>query len=110
MIITDALNMGAVANKFKAGELDALAFKAGNDILLFSQDVPNGKKMIKEALLKGEVSEKRLEESVKKILKSKYLLGLQNFKALKSDDIKNELNNESHHQLSEKLFLEYLGQ
>lgn len=104
LIITDALNMNAVAKKYQPGELDVRAFKAGNDILLFSQDVPNGKKMIKEALLKGEVSEKRLEESVKKILKSKYLLGLQNFKALKSDDIKNELNNESHRQLSEKLY------
>ncbi|MBP7173640.1 MAG: glycoside hydrolase family 3 protein [Cloacibacterium sp.] len=104
LIITDALNMNAVAKKYKPGELDLKAFKAGNDILLFSQDVPSGKKMIKDAISKGEISEKRLEESVKKILKSKYLLGLQNFKPLKPDHIKNELNNETHRELSEKLY------
>jgi beta-glucosidase-like glycosyl hydrolase len=35
LIITDALNMNAVAKKFPAGELDLRAFKAGNDIMLF---------------------------------------------------------------------------
>lgn len=72
LIITDALNMGAVANKFKAGELDALAFKAGNDIMLFSQDVATGKKLIQQAIDKGEISQTRVEESVKKILLTKY--------------------------------------
>ncbi len=52
LIITDALNMNAVAKKFPAGELDLRAFKAGNDIMLFSQDVPNGKALIKSALEK----------------------------------------------------------
>lgn len=104
LIITDALNMNAVAKKYSAGELDLLAFKAGNDILLFSQDVPSGKKLIKEALDNGEISENRLEESVKKILKTKYLLGLQNFKTLNAKNIQNELNNESHRKLSEKLY------
>ena len=43
--------MNAV-EKFPAGELDLRAFKAGNDIMLFSQDVPNGKALIKSALEK----------------------------------------------------------
>ena len=104
LVITDALNMNAVAKKYPAGELDLRAFKAGNDILLFSQDVPTGKKLIKEAIQKGEVSEKRLEESVKKILKTKYLLGLQNLRPLSSEGINNALNNDSHAKISEKLY------
>ncbi|MDO4762812.1 MAG: glycoside hydrolase family 3 protein [Flavobacteriaceae bacterium] len=104
LIITDALNMHSVSKKYPAGELDLLAFKAGNDILLFSQDVLSGKKLIKEAINKGEIPEKRLEESVKKILKTKYLLGLANFKALDFQQIQYELNNDSHRQLSEKLY------
>ena len=104
LVITDALNMNAVAKKYPAGELDLRAFKAGNDVLLFSQDVPTGKKLIKEAIQKGEVSEKRLEESVKKILKTKYLLGLQNLRPLSSEGINNVLNNDSHAKISEKLY------
>ncbi len=104
LVITDALNMNAVAKKYPAGELDLRAFKAGNDVLLFSQDVPTGKKLIKEALQKGEISEKRLEESVKKILKTKYLLGLQNLRPLSSEGINNVLSNDSHTKISEKLY------
>ena len=104
LVITDALNMNAVAKKYPAGELDLRAFKAGNDVLLFSQDVPTGKKLIKEAIQKGEISEKRLEESVKKILKTKYLLGLQNLRPLSPEGINNVLNNDSHAKISEKLY------
>ena len=104
LVITDALNMNAVAKKYPAGELDLRAFKAGNDVLLFSQDVPTGKKLIKETIQKGEISEKRLEESVKKILKTKYLLGLQNLRPLSSEGINNVLNNDSHAKISEKLY------
>lgn len=104
LIITDALNMNAVAKKFPAGELDLRAFKAGNDIMLFSQDVPNGKALIKAALDKGEISENRLAESVKKILRTKYLLGLQNLKSINSENINEDLNNASHAELSEKLY------
>ena len=104
LIITDALNMNAVAKKFPAGELDLRAFKAGNDIMLFSQDVPNGKALIKSALEIGEISENRLAESVKKILKTKYLLGLQNLKSINSENINEDLNNASHAELSEKLY------
>ena len=108
LVITDALNMNAVAKKYPAGELDLRAFKAGNDVLLFSQDVPTGKKLIKEAIQKGEISEKRLEESVKKILKTKYLLGLQNLRPLSSEGINNALNNDSHAKISEKLYVNAL--
>ena len=104
LVITDALNMNAVAKKYPAGELDLRAFKAGNDVLLFSQDVPTGKKLIKEAIQKGEISEKRLEESVKKILKTKYLLGLQHLQPLSSEGINSALNNDSHAKISEKLY------
>ncbi|MEZ7509011.1 glycoside hydrolase family 3 N-terminal domain-containing protein [Cloacibacterium sp. Arc13] len=104
LIITDALNMNAVAKKFPAGQLDLRAFKAGNDIMLFSQDVPNGKALIKSALEKGEITENRLAESVKKILKTKYLLGLQNLKSINPENINEDLNNASHAELSEKLY------
>ncbi len=104
LIITDALNMGAVAKRYQPGELDALAFKAGNDIMLFSDGVKEGKRLIKEAIAKGEISQKRLEESVKKILMTKYVLGLSEYQPVNPQNIIRDLNNESHKKLSEKMY------
>ena len=104
LIITDALNMGAVANKFKAGELDAMAFAAGNDIMLFSQDVSTGKKLIQQAIDKGEISQNRVEESVKKILLTKYYLGLNQYEPRNPENINQDLNNASHSAIVQKMY------
>ncbi len=108
LIITDALNMGAVANKYKAGELDALAFKAGNDIMLFSQDVETGKKLIQQAINRGEISQKRVEESVKKILMTKYVLGLSQYTPRNPENINQDLNNAAHQKLMQSLYADAL--
>lgn len=104
LIITDALNMGAVANKFKPGEVDALAFKAGNDIMLFSQDVATGKKLIQQAIDKGEIPQSRVEESVKKILLTKYYLGLHQYQAKEPVNIHADLNSAAHRKIAQKVY------
>lgn len=104
LIITDALNMGAVANKYKPGELDALAFKAGNDIMLFSQGVSEGKRLIQKAIDNGEISQLRVEESVKKILLTKYFLGLHQYTPRNPENINYDLNNDSHKKIVQNLY------
>lgn len=104
LIITDALNMGAVAKRYKPGELDALAFKAGNDIMLFSDGVKEGKRLIQLAIDNKEISQNRVEESVKKILLTKYFLGLNNYQPRNPENINEDLNNKSHQELVEKLY------
>lgn len=104
LIITDALNMGAVANKYKPGELDALAFKAGNDIMLFSQGVSEGKRLIQKAIDQGEISQKRVEESVKKILLTKYFLGLNQYAPKNPLNVNYDINNDSHKKLVQNLY------
>lgn len=104
LIITDALNMGAVANKYKPGELDAMAFKAGNDIMLFSQGVAEGKKLIQKAIDNKEISQSRVEESVKKILLTKYFLGLTQYTPKNPENINADLNNDSHKMLVQNLY------
>lgn len=104
LIITDALNMGAVANKYKPGELDAMAFKAGNDIMLFSQGVAEGKRLIQKAIDNGEIPQARVEESVKKILLTKYYLGLNEYEPKNPSNVNNDLNNDSHKKLVQNLY------
>ena len=104
LIITDALNMGAVAKRYKPGELDALAFKAGNDIMLFSDGVKEGKRLIQQAIDNGEIAQTRVEESVKKILLTKYYLGLTNYLPINAENINSDLNNDSHTKIVQKMY------
>lgn len=103
LIITDALNMGAVSKHYKAGVLDALAFEAGNDLMLFSEDVKLGKQEILKKIKSGSISKKRIEESVKKILITKYFLGLKNYQIKKEFDI-NQLKTNQHSVLIKKIY------
>ncbi|MGZ5197532.1 MAG: glycoside hydrolase family 3 protein, partial [Kaistella sp.] len=104
LIITDALNMGVVAKRYKPGELDALAFKAGNDIMLFSEGVKEGKRLIQLAIDNKEISQNRVEESVKKILLTKYFLGLHKYEPRNPENINYDLNNDSHKTLVQNLY------
>lgn len=94
LIITDALNMKGVSNSSTPGEVDMEAFKAGSDILLISEDIPKAINIIKEAVLKGDITNKRLAASVKKILYAKYKVGLNSFKPIETDQLTEELNSE----------------
>ena len=92
LVITDALGMQGVTKYFPNGETDLRAFAAGNDILLFSQDVPTALHRISAALDSGMVPQEYLETSVKKILAAKYEAGLSKRKDIDSTHITEELN------------------
>ena len=92
LVITDALGMQGVAKYFPAGDADLRAFEAGNDILLFSGDVPLAITKIKNAIDSGKVPMQSLEISVKKILRAKYDAGLPKWKDIDTTNITNDLN------------------
>lgn len=104
IVITDALNMDGVAKMYAPGEVDYRAFVAGNDMLLFSQGVKTGKQKIISAFEKGEITEERLAESVKKILMAKYLVGLHQFQPLVATNVIEDLNSDENLALTQKIF------
>ena len=103
LIITDALEMKGLSNFKSKGNLDMLAFKAGNDILLMSANVSEGIKAIVDEYNLGEISEERLSYSVKKILKAKYKVGLNNFLQISKTNLYNDLNSLENKILNEEL-------
>jgi beta-N-acetylhexosaminidase len=92
LVITDALNMKGVSDYYGPGEVAARALMAGNDILLFVEDVPMAISMITYYIERGDISWQRVEISVKKILKAKYWLGLNNYKPLAVENLVPDLN------------------
>ncbi|WP_029033010.1 glycoside hydrolase family 3 N-terminal domain-containing protein [Salinimicrobium terrae] len=104
LIITDALNMKGVANFDEPGRIDLAAFLAGNDILLFSEDVPKASELIIEAYNKGHITEERLKHSVRKILYAKYKVGLNKYEPVDPTYIIEDLNSIRNEVLAHKLY------
>ena len=104
LIFTDALNMKGASNFKKPGDIDLEAFKAGNDIILFPENVPRASEKICLAIQDSTLTLERLELSVKKILNYKYKAGLNNLKPIKTANLIEDLNSESNNALQYQLF------
>lgn len=75
MVITDALNMGAITAQYSSSEAAVAALNAGADMLLMPEDFQSAYKGVLSAVESGTVSEERIDESVRRILEVKVSLG-----------------------------------
>lgn len=92
LVITDALNMKGASGISPKFGIDVAAFVAGNDILLIPNDVRLAIKKMKRAFKAKLYTPARLEVSVKKILKAKYLVGLGDYKNISTENLYSDLN------------------
>ncbi|MEG3837603.1 MULTISPECIES: glycoside hydrolase family 3 N-terminal domain-containing protein [unclassified Microcoleus] len=76
LIVTDALVMGAIANKYGANEAAVLAAEAGADVLLMPLDPEGAILAVCEAVTQGRIPISQIQESVKRIWKAKIKVGL----------------------------------
>jgi beta-N-acetylhexosaminidase len=104
LIFTDALNMKGVSGFYQPGEVDVKALLAGNDVLLFSQDVPKAIDEIKSAVATGKISQAEIDERVLKILKAKEWCGLNKYKPIELQGLVADLNSSRSEFLRRKLF------
>ena len=74
LVITDALNMQAICNRYSSAEAAIMAVDAGVDILLCPKDFREASSAIIEAVKSGRISEQRIDESVRRIIKAKLAL------------------------------------
>ncbi len=103
LIVTDALNMKAVSEYFKPGEIEAKAAIAGNDILLMPSDVNKAIHEIKREIRRGTISRNDIDEHCKRILAAKKWVGLDEFEPLVKDGLAGQLNKQDSRVLQEKL-------
>ncbi len=92
LLFTDGLGMKGVSKHYDAGEIEANALIAGNDILLLPQDVPAAMSQIKKAITEGRLSKDEVEKKVRKVLLAKYKLGLDRRLVVNANNLMNELN------------------
>lgn len=71
LVVTDALDMKALTNYYSDEEICGKAVEAGVDILLMPSSSRKCLKSVKDALNDGKITEERIDESVRKILRLK---------------------------------------
>lgn len=74
LVITDGMNMGAITEKYSSKEATVKAISAGVDLVLMPEDFHSAVEGVLEAVEQGEITEDRINESVRRILKTKLLM------------------------------------
>jgi beta-N-acetylhexosaminidase len=102
LVVTDALEMQAVASLFSPGEAAVRAVEAGADVLLMPLDPDASIKAIEAAIASGRLTRRRIDESAAKVLAAKQKLGLyRGMRYVKLDSIADDLQANELDQLAE---------
>jgi len=92
LTFTDALEMKGVAKYFPQGTIAAEAIIAGNDMLCLPADVGEAIEEIKNAIKAKKISWDDIYNKTKKVLESKYQLGLNQWNPIETNNLLAELN------------------
>jgi beta-N-acetylhexosaminidase len=87
IIVTDALDMGGIAQGFSVGDASVRALEAGADVLLMPQDPEAAINAVAAAVRSGRITQKRLDASVMRILIAKAHVGLATKRTVDLDEI-----------------------
>ncbi len=104
LIVTDALEMKAVSEKYLPGELELFSLMAGNDILLLSEHIDTAIEKIYHATLNGLVNISAINQSVLRILSAKYDIGLNGYLSIDTNKIKLDINPKISLVLKDKVY------
>jgi beta-N-acetylhexosaminidase len=92
IIVTDALEMGGIAQGYSSGEAAVLAVEAGADALVMPPDPEAAVKAIVAAVQSGRIKQARLDESVARLLAAKERLGLSHGTAVSLEAISDQID------------------
>ncbi|MBR3631416.1 MAG: glycoside hydrolase family 3 protein [Oscillospiraceae bacterium] len=76
IVVTDAQNMNTISGTYSAGEAARMSIQAGVDIVLIPTDLNAAYQAVYDAVESGEITEERIDESVRRILTVKARHGL----------------------------------
>ena len=67
IVITDAMNMGAVVNEYDSKSAAVAAIRAGVDLILMPKDFKSAYQGVLDAVNGGDIAEERIDQSVRRI-------------------------------------------
>jgi beta-N-acetylhexosaminidase len=96
LVVTDAMDMMGVVQQFGANEAAKRAVAAGADILLMPSDVPATIDAVVAGVREGRYDERRLDESVRRILVLKQRFGLDRQRYVALDSVRSRVGTAEH--------------
>jgi beta-N-acetylhexosaminidase len=103
LIVTDAMSMSGLTLYFTQEEASVRALEAGADLLLKPADTDAAFRGVRDAVKKGRLTEKRIEESARKVLAAKYDLGLTQQRLTPLDEIDRVVSGKDTLKLAEEV-------
>ncbi|MGB7494936.1 MAG: glycoside hydrolase family 3 N-terminal domain-containing protein [Candidatus Acidiferrum sp.] len=87
LVITDALDMGGITVRYAPGDAAVRAFLAGADALLMPPVPDAAYHAVLDAVESGQISQERLDSSLRRILQAKARLGLNKNRLVNVDNL-----------------------
>ena len=103
LIFTDAMTMRGITAHYSETEAALRAIQAGADIILHPPDVEKTFEGILEAVRQGQISQHRLNQSVRRVLEAKAKLGLHHYSEASFSDIDQDVGSLDHRQEAQKI-------
>lgn len=104
LCFTDAMNMKGASQGLEKGEAEVKALLAGNDILLFPENIDRAVSQIKKAVKDSLISEEEIETRCRKILHAKQQYVLPCSLPLKTDQLWSRINRPEDFALKQELY------
>jgi beta-N-acetylhexosaminidase len=103
LVVTDALNMGAIVARYGEAEAAVLAVEAGADILLQPPDPLVVIDALDAALASGRLTQERIDRSARKILEAKARVGLHVERTVALDGVAHAVGAAPHRALADRI-------
>jgi beta-N-acetylhexosaminidase len=92
LIVTDAMDMGAIVKAFGDAEASVRAIEAGADMILMPPEADTAVNAVVAAVRRGRISQKRIDQSVARVLAAKIKVGLDRSRLVDLEAIDDVVN------------------
>ncbi len=103
IIITDGLDMGGITGQYWCGQAAVRSIQAGADVVLLPPNPTVAINEIERAIKRGDISETRIDQSVRKILEAKSFLNLHRNRMISIDRISEIIASPQHRNLAQEI-------
>jgi beta-N-acetylhexosaminidase len=103
LVVTDAMEMQAIAALYSQGEAAVRAIEAGADVLLMPSDPEACIDAILKAVHSGRISRQRIDSSAAKVIAAKHRAGLYRKRFVNLDEISDQIQNPQTDELAQRV-------
>lgn len=108
IVFTDAMVMGGITSLYSLADASVKTIHAGCDIILWPGNPATSIEAVKNAVAAGFISEERINQSVKRILRAKTQVGLHNNRIVDTEKIGQHLGTEENYKEAKSIAVQCL--